>query len=64
MDGEPIAPQELAALTEQVRDAAATVPGVTTFEAATALGFAYFAARGVEWAVIEVGLGGAWMRRT
>jgi dihydrofolate synthase/folylpolyglutamate synthase len=30
----------------------------TFFEVATALGFGYFAARDVEWAVIEVGLGG------
>jgi dihydrofolate synthase / folylpolyglutamate synthase len=32
--------------------------GRTFFEVATALGFGYFAARGVEWAVVEVGLGG------
>jgi dihydrofolate synthase/folylpolyglutamate synthase len=30
----------------------------TFFEVATALGFAWFAAEGVEWAVVEVGLGG------
>ncbi len=30
----------------------------TFFEVATALGFAWFAEQGVEWAVIEVGLGG------
>ncbi|MFI5370229.1 MAG: bifunctional folylpolyglutamate synthase/dihydrofolate synthase [Candidatus Eisenbacteria bacterium] len=30
----------------------------TFFEIATALGFGYFAARDVEWAVVEVGLGG------
>ena len=30
----------------------------TFFEVATALGFDWFAAQGVEWAVIEVGLGG------
>ena len=30
----------------------------TFFEVATALGFLYFAERGVEWAVVEVGLGG------
>lgn len=30
----------------------------TFFEVCTALGFAYFAEQGVEWAVVEVGLGG------
>jgi dihydrofolate synthase/folylpolyglutamate synthase len=33
-------------------------PGVTAFEIMTALAFVYFAACGVEWAVLEVGLGG------
>jgi dihydrofolate synthase/folylpolyglutamate synthase len=32
--------------------------GRTFFEVATALGFDWFAAQGVEWAVVEVGLGG------
>src|SRR5580765_1108543 len=35
-----------------------SAPGRTFFEIATALGFAWFAAEGVEWAVVEVGLGG------
>src|SRR6185436_12201383 len=30
----------------------------TFFEVVTALGFLYFAEQGVEWAVVEVGLGG------
>ncbi len=39
-----------------VRDAAP--PGVTQFEALTAAAFAAFAGAGVEWAVVEAGLGG------
>jgi dihydrofolate synthase/folylpolyglutamate synthase len=34
------------------------VPGVTTFEAVTAMGFLHFERENVDWAVIEVGLGG------
>jgi dihydrofolate synthase/folylpolyglutamate synthase len=33
---------------------------VTTFEVITAMAFLHFAAENVEWAVIEVGLGGRW----
>ncbi|MDW8054961.1 MAG: folylpolyglutamate synthase/dihydrofolate synthase family protein [Anaerolineae bacterium] len=58
VNGEMITKEALAALTTRLREAVARVPGVTTFEAATALGFAYFAEREVDWAVIEVGLGG------
>ncbi len=35
-----------------------TLPGLTTFEASQAIAFEYFVARGVTWAVVEVGLGG------
>ncbi len=34
------------------------IPGITTFEAMTVLAFAFFAQRQVDWAVLEVGLGG------
>jgi dihydrofolate synthase/folylpolyglutamate synthase len=34
--------------------------GLTYFETLTALGFNYFAEQGVEWAVLEVGMGGRW----
>ena len=40
----------------RVRDAAGT--GVTQFEALTAAAFCAFAAAGVEWGVVEAGLGG------
>jgi dihydrofolate synthase/folylpolyglutamate synthase len=50
--------QSLAALVEEIKPAVARLPFITTFELTTALGFLYFAQRGVEAAVIEVGLGG------
>jgi dihydrofolate synthase/folylpolyglutamate synthase len=34
------------------------VPDITTFEVMTGLAFSWFAEQGVEWAVLEVGLGG------
>lgn len=43
---------------ERIQPLAAQVKGITTFEAMTALAFAWFAAQQVEWAVVEVGLGG------
>lgn len=53
-----IAQGEVVALVEELRPLIAQVPGVTTFEAITAMAFAYYARKGVEVAVIEVGLGG------
>jgi dihydrofolate synthase/folylpolyglutamate synthase len=67
VDGEAINPDDLGRLTEPLRDAVAAEnaggpaqPGgqLTTFEALTALAFLYFRERGVEWQVLEVGLGG------
>ncbi|PIW17898.1 MAG: bifunctional folylpolyglutamate synthase/dihydrofolate synthase [Anaerolineae bacterium CG17_big_fil_post_rev_8_21_14_2_50_57_27] len=58
VDGEPIPHGELAALVEEIKPAVARLPFITTFELTTALGFLYFAQRGVEAVVIEVGLGG------
>ena len=56
--GELISREEVVALVEEIRPLVAQVPGVTTFEAITAMAFAYFARRGVEMLVAEVGLGG------
>ena len=56
--GEPISHGELAALVEEIKPAVARLPFITTFELTTALGFLYFAHRGVDAAVVEVGLGG------
>ncbi len=67
VNGNPIGPSALAALTAEVRAAVevAFAPAPddlpshpTFFEVTTALAFLHFARAGVEWAVIEVGLGG------
>ncbi|HIC88310.1 MAG TPA: bifunctional folylpolyglutamate synthase/dihydrofolate synthase, partial [Anaerolineae bacterium] len=58
INGELISRPGLVALVEQVRPAIEVTPGVTTFELITALAFTHFANEGVEWAVLEVGLGG------
>ncbi len=55
---DPIAREEVVALVEELRPLIARVPGVTTFEAITAMAFAYYARKQVEVAVVEVGLGG------
>jgi dihydrofolate synthase/folylpolyglutamate synthase len=58
VDGEPISHSDLAGLVEEIEPHVAKIPFITTFELTTALGFLCFARRGVEAAVIEVGLGG------
>ena len=59
INGEMIPPQELAALTEEVWAAAATLPEPPVeFEAVTALAFLWFARQKCDIAVVEVGLGG------
>ena len=56
--GRKIPRDEVVALVAELRPVIERIPGVTTFEAITALGFLYFARSGVEVAVVEVGLGG------
>lgn len=58
VDGQLIERAAVAALLEQCLPAIESVPGITTFEIMTVLALQYFAARGVDWAVLEVGLGG------
>jgi dihydrofolate synthase/folylpolyglutamate synthase len=64
VDGEPISEEALAALVREVRrwvEAVAAEPEVgqpTVFEVITLLAFLHFARSGVDWAVVEVGLGG------
>ena len=58
VDGEYISRADVVRLTEQLKALIETHRGVTTFEAATAMGFAWFAEQNVDWAVVEVGLGG------
>jgi len=65
IDGQPASPDELVELVEQVRgvveamDAAADESGGPTyFEITTAMALCHFARRGVDLALLEVGLGG------
>jgi dihydrofolate synthase/folylpolyglutamate synthase len=64
VNGELISEAELASLVERLKPEVEAVNGqatygrLTTFELMTALGFAYFELKGVDFQVIEVGLGG------
>ena len=58
VDHQPISKQTLVDLVDRVRPLLDQVPRITTFEITTALGFLYFADQAVDWAVVEVGLGG------
>ncbi len=53
-----ISREEVVALVEELRPMIPLIPGVTTFEAITAMAFTYYARKQVEIAVVEVGLGG------
>ena len=56
--GVPISEADVARLVRRLRPTIRRIPGITTFEIMTALAFLWFAERGVEWVVLEVGLGG------
>ncbi len=58
IDGELISRQRLTDLWRQARPEVESLPGTTTFEIITLLAFLHFAAPPVDWAVLEVGLGG------
>ncbi|MDI7275230.1 MAG: folylpolyglutamate synthase/dihydrofolate synthase family protein [Anaerolineae bacterium] len=58
VDGEQISEGALVAHLRRLRPLFDTLQGLTTFEATQAIAFDHFVARGVSWAVIEVGLGG------
>ncbi|MDO8578629.1 MAG: Mur ligase family protein, partial [Dehalococcoidales bacterium] len=64
IDGKLISEEEWAATVDRMKPHAddvnrrATYGKLTTFEMLTALGFAYFASKGVEFQVLEVGMGG------
>jgi len=64
VNGRLISDEELVALVEKAKpdievvDGKATYGHLTTFEVMTALAFAYFKSRGVDFQVLEVGLGG------
>ncbi|MFI5208417.1 MAG: bifunctional folylpolyglutamate synthase/dihydrofolate synthase, partial [Gemmatimonadales bacterium] len=57
VDGVPVAAAAVAAWTARLEERAERL-GASFFEITTAVAFADFAARGVEIAVVEVGLGG------
>ena len=56
--GVPISEAEVVRLVRKLRPLVLGIAGITTFEIMTALAFAWFAERRVEWVVLEVGLGG------
>ncbi len=58
IDGGLISHQRLVQLWRQAKPMVKLVPTVTTFEIITVLAFMHFAESAVDWAVIEVGLGG------
>ncbi len=58
IDGQLISQERLISLWEQLRPHAKALEETTTFEIITALAFMDFAAADVDWAVLEVGLGG------
>ncbi len=58
VDGRLIPKETVASLIEQLQPLVSQVEGITTFEIITALGFLYFVEQGVEFAVLEVGMGG------
>jgi dihydrofolate synthase/folylpolyglutamate synthase len=58
VDGAAISNEDLVALIDRLKPAAASEPDITTYELMTALGFMYMADRQVDYGVFEVGLGG------
>jgi len=58
INGENISFADLVSVVEQVKPVVDSIPDLTTFEITTALAFLYFQQKGVQTAVVEVGLGG------
>lgn len=58
INSELISQEELATLTQRVKDAAEGIEGLTEFEIVTAIGMLYFQESGCDITVLEVGLGG------
>jgi dihydrofolate synthase/folylpolyglutamate synthase len=57
-EGTLIPEADVVALVEETYPLVTQIGEITTFEVMTGLAFAWFARQGVEWAVVEVGLGG------
>jgi dihydrofolate synthase/folylpolyglutamate synthase len=58
IDGQLIGPDQLADLIGRLRPHFDAIPDLSIFDKITALAFQHFAEAGVDWAVVEVGLGG------
>jgi dihydrofolate synthase/folylpolyglutamate synthase len=58
VNGEFISEADVVRLTNDLQGLAEAVAGITTFEVMTGMALAWFAEQSVEWAVLEVGLGG------
>lgn len=58
VNGQMISELDFAAIVEQIKPVAPQLPGITSYEIQTMLGFLYFARQQVDIAVVEVGLGG------
>jgi dihydrofolate synthase/folylpolyglutamate synthase len=55
---EEIGEDDVARLVDRIKPHVAEVEGLTTYELITAIGFLYFAEKEIDFAVVEVGLGG------
>jgi dihydrofolate synthase/folylpolyglutamate synthase len=58
IDGEEISEEEVVRLVELIKPHVAQVPDLTTYELITVMGLLEFSERNVDFAVVEVGLGG------
>jgi dihydrofolate synthase/folylpolyglutamate synthase len=58
LNGQPIGPEILAGLVDDIRPVVDQIEEITTFEVITALAFLFFCRQQVDIAVVEVGLGG------
>jgi dihydrofolate synthase/folylpolyglutamate synthase len=58
VDGEMISMGDFASLVDALKPAVESTPGLTSYELQTALAFVYFAQQQVDYAVVEVGMGG------
>ncbi len=58
VNGDTISKAELVTIVETLESVVAQVPEITTFELTTALAFVYFSKVNVDYAIVEVGLGG------
>jgi dihydrofolate synthase/folylpolyglutamate synthase len=58
INGDMIPKTALVEIVEQIKPVTEKVPEITTFELTTALAFLYFSQKNVDYAILEVGLGG------